>query len=85
MKQSIYKHYFSCLFLYINRLGGLNLSIRIKMLNASAFIQTFQGFITRGVSNVFLCNKDGALLCAANNIDSIKPTAAIMSTIWCDY
>ncbi|CAG9312224.1 unnamed protein product [Blepharisma stoltei] len=55
------------------------------MLNAKALTQTLQNALSQGVDNIFLVNKEGALLASANDQDNVKTSGAIASTIWCDY
>ena len=55
------------------------------MLNAKAMTKTFQNCICQGVENIYLVNKTGALVLAANNHDLVRTLGAIVSNIWTDY
>lgn len=55
------------------------------MLNTKAMMKTFQGCLCPGVENIYLVNKSGALVIAANNHENVKTLGAIVSNIWSDY
>ena len=54
-------------------------------MNAKAMTQTFQSCMCRGVENIYLVNKTGALVLAANNYETARTLGAIVSNIWTDY
>lgn len=55
------------------------------MLNSKAIAKTLQNSMCPGIENIFLVNKAGALVLAANNHEAVKTLGAILSNIWSDY